>query len=320
MSFSGEVKEELSHMTGHGRHCQIAELAALILFSGQLIQRSPGQWTLAVKTENRDVLRKYFTLLKKTYNINTDVLEQVSGIETHKSQYTAELSDPSTIVEILQGIKWMDTGGMIVGRQDVVSDILIQNAETKRAFIRGAYLAAGSMSDPMKGYHLEFVCITGRQADQLNRVLHDFDIDSKIVLRKKYHVVYVKEGSGIVDLLNIMEAHVSLMNLENLRIEKEIRNTVNRRVNCETANITKTVNAATKQVEDILLIRDRYGFGRLPENLSKAAQVRLDYPDTALKELGEMLDPPVGKSGMNHRLRKLGEIADQIRTGNLKEE
>lgn len=254
MSFSGEVKEELSHMTGHGRHCQIAELAALILFSGQLIQRSPGQWTLVVKTENRDVLRKYFTLLKKTYNINTDVLEQVSGIETHKSQYTAELSDPSTIVEILQGIKWMDTGGMIVGRQDVVSDILIQNAETKRAFIRGAYLAAGSMSDPMKGYHLEFVCITGRQADQLNRVLHDFDIDSKIVLRKKYHVVYVKEGSGIVDLLNIMEAHVSLMNLENLRIEKEIRNTVNRRVNCETANITKTVNAATKQVEDLSLI------------------------------------------------------------------
>lgn len=319
MSFSGEVKEELSRSLAHGRNCQLTELAALIQFSGHLKQTKPGVWVLEFKSENSVVLRKYFTLLKKTYNINTDILEQVSGIDDLKSQYTAELSDPEDLIQILKGIKWMDSNGMIVGRQDVLNDLLIQNAETKRAYIRGAYLASGSMSDPVKGYHLEFVCVTGDQADQLNRVLHDFDIDSKIVLRKKYHVVYVKEGSGIVDLMNIMEAHVSLMNLENLRIEKEIRNTINRRVNCEAANIAKTVGAATKQVEDILLIRDRYGFGRLPDNLREAAEARLEYPDTPLKELGEMLDPPVGKSGMNHRLRKLGEIADQIRNG-MKEE
>ena len=126
-------------------------------------------------------------------------------------------------------------------------------------------------------------------------------------------MVYLKEGAGIVDLLNVMEAHISLMNLENLRIVKEMRNSINRRVNCETANISKTVTAAAKQIEDIELIRDRYGFENLPDNLRQMAEIRLEYPDAALKELGEHLEPPVGKSGVNHRLRRLSEIADRIR-------
>ena len=126
-------------------------------------------------------------------------------------------------------------------------------------------------------------------------------------------MLYVKEGSGIVDLLNIMEAPISLMNLENLRIVKEMRNSINRRVNCEVANITKTVNAATKQIEDITYIRDFYGFNRLQENLREMAEVRLEHPDATLLELGKYLDPPVGKSGVNHRLRKLSELADKLR-------
>ena len=171
----------------------------------------------------------------------------------------------------------------------------------------------GSMSDPQKSYHLEFVCDEKAQAVQLQKILQEFQIEAKIVKRKKYDVVYLKEGSCIVDLLNVMGAHVSLMNLENLRIVKEMRNSVNRRVNCETANISKTVTAASRQIEDILLIRDKYGFENLPDNLRQMAQVRLEYPDAALKELGEYLEPSVGKSGVNHRLRRLSEIADKIR-------
>ena len=144
-------------------------------------------------------------------------------------------------------------------------------------------------------------------------MIQGFDIDAKIVLRKKYYVVYLKEGSGIVDLLNVCEAHVSLMKLENLRILKEMRNSINRRVNCEAANITKTVNAAARQIEDIEYIRDHYGFQNLPDNLRQMAEVRLENPDAPLKELGEYLEPPVGKSGVNHRLRKLSEIAERIR-------
>lgn len=169
------------------------------------------------------------------------------------------------------------------------------------------------MSDPQKGYHLEFVCNYEAQAKQLQKIIGQFDIEAKIVLRKKYFVVYLKEGAGIVELLNVMEAHVSLMNLENLRILKEMRNSINRRVNCEAANINKTVQASTRQVEDILYLKEHYGFLKLPDNLREMAEVRLEYPDAPLKELGEYLNPPVGKSGVNHRLRKLSELAERLR-------
>ena len=171
----------------------------------------------------------------------------------------------------------------------------------------------GSISDPRKGYHLEFVCTRPDKAEQLRSVIQGFGMEAKIVTRKKYYVVYLKEGSAIVDLLNVCGAPISLMNLENLRILKEMRNSVNRRVNCETANITKTVNAATRQIEDIKYLRDYYGFRNLPENLRQMAEVRLENPDAPLKELGEYLNPPVGKSGVNHRLRKLSELADNMR-------
>ena len=192
--------------------------------------------------------------------------------------------------------------------------MLVQQTCCKRAFIRGAFMAAGSISDPNKSYHFEIVCHTLEQAQQLKELMEFFEAEPKIVERKERMVVYLKEGSQIVDLLNVMEAYVSLMNLENVRILKEMRNSVNRRVNCETANITKTVTAATRQIEDIIYIRDHYGLENLPEPLSQMAEVRLENPDAPLKELGEYLDPPVGKSGVNHRLRKLSELADRIRT------
>ena len=173
-------------------------------------------------------------------------------------------------------------------------------------------MAAGSISDPNKSYHFEIVCHTLEQAQQLKELMEFFETEPKIVERKERMVVYLKEGSQIVDLLNVMEAYVSLMNLENVRILKEMRNSVNRKVNCETANINKTVNAAVKQMEDIKRIRDIIGFDNIPEPLAEIAQARLDYPEATLKELGTYLDPPVGKSGVNHRLRKLAAIAENL--------
>ncbi len=148
---------------------------------------------------------------------------------------------------------------------------------------------------------------------ELQHLLAQFEIDAKIIQRKKYHVLYLKEGMLIVDLLNVMEAHVALMELENLRILKEMRNNVNRIVNCETANLNKTVSAAVRQIHDIEYIQDAVGLDTLPESLEAIAMARLDNQDASLKELGEMLNPPIGKSGVNHRLRKLCEIADGIR-------
>ena len=190
--------------------------------------------------------------------------------------------------------------------------LLIQQPCCKRAFLRGAFLASGSMSDPRRAYHFEIVLRTEPLAMQLLDAMGSFDVDAKVVERKGNHVAYVKEATHIVDLLNIMEAHSALMNLENIRIVKEMRNSVNRRVNCETANISKTVGAAVRQMEDILYIRDKKGLESLPDNLREIALLRLEYPDASLKELGTYLSPPVGKSGVNHRLRRISEIAAEM--------
>ncbi len=288
MSFSAEVKEELAKHISPARHCQMAELSAMLHYAGQYGLMEDGTLTIGFQSENEAVLRKGFTLLKKAYNIDT-----VIGVKGQKK---------ANLLAIM---------GDLSGPADTS---LLKQACCRRAFIRGAFLSCGSISDPTKGYHLEFVCNNRTQAEQLQEIIGQFDIEAKIVCRKKYFVVYVKEGAGIVELLNIMEAHVALMNLENLRILKEMRNSINRRVNCEAANIQKTVQASTRQVEDIIYLRDYYGFSRLPDNLREMAEVRLAYPEAALKELGEYLSPPVGKSGVNHRLRKLSELAEKLRS------
>ncbi len=289
MSFSTEVKNELEKALPNSRHCQLAELAAIIHFGCSIQTDEEGKRSVVLQSENESVSRKYFTLLKKTFIIGTDV------------------------EKVLQSVKVFDGDKQIRVLQDGVSPLLLKNSCCKRAFLRGAFLCTGSMSDPQKSYHLEFVCDHEKQAQQIREVISSFELDAKIVKRKKYYVVYLKEGAGIVDLLNVMGAHLSLMNLENLRIEKEMRNSINRQVNCEAANITKTVNAASKQIEDILLLKQHYGLSNLPENLQEMAMVRLSHPESSLQELGGYLNPPVGKSGVNHRLRKLSEMADKIR-------
>ena len=289
MSFSGEVKEELAKHISPARHCQIAELAAILHFCGQYGRDENGFYTIGLQTENEAVVKKCFTILKKTFNIE-------SGLALDRQKMDGILKKIGNL-------------------EEPVSRILLKNSCCQRAFLRGAYLSVGSMSDPSKSYHLEFDCTDKAKAGQLQEIIRNFDIESKIILRKKYHVVYLKEGSGIVDLLNVCEAPVSLMNLENLRILKEMRNSVNRRVNCETANIAKTVNAAARQVEDIEYIKSHYGFQNLPAALREMAEIRLEYPDIPLKELGEYFSPPIGKSGVNHRLRKLGELAERLRSG-----
>lgn len=293
MSFSHEVKEELIKHMGTARHCQLAELAAILHFCGQYGCDSEGHFTIGFQVENATVVKKCFTLLKKTYSIDTDV-----AIDEEKMQelYTrfGDVNEP-------------------------VDEVLLKSACCRRAYIRGAFLAVGSISAPEKGYHLEFVTANEKKAKQLQEMIQSFGIEAKTILRKKYHVVYMKESEAIVDLLNIMEAHVALMKLENLRILKELRNTVNRRVNCETANINKTLDSSRKQQEDIRLLKEKYGLENLPKGLQQIARIRLEEPEASLKELGEMLEPPIGKSGVNHRLRKLSEIADKLRRGKEEE-
>ncbi len=311
MSFSKDVKEELSLQHGEARHCSLAELAAILSFGGTIITTGRG-YCLKLQTESLVVARKYFTLIRKTFNISIDVSVRCNSHGKENRNFTLILSDPDTVVRILQAAK-LPYENLSDGEIGRASQLIVQNACCKRAFIRGAFLTSGSMSNPKKSYHLEIVVNDSEKAEQLKCMIQSFSIDAKIVTRKKSHVVYIKEGSQIVDLLNVMEAHVALMDLENVRILKEMRNQVNRQVNCEAANINKTVVAASKQIDDIIFIRDNVGFGDLAEGLEDIAELRIQYPDASLKELGAMLTPPIGKSGVNHRLRKLSMIAECIR-------
>lgn len=295
MSFSGKVKEELSGIYPRARHCQLAELAALTGMNGLWEEEKGGSLRLILHAENIAVIRKCFTLLEKTFNIKNEIALQISVRRNL-------LKDSSSYVLRAEG------DALAAIRQAEVQAVCC-----KRAFMRGAFLAAGSMSDPGKSYHFEIVCDQMEKAQYLQRIMNSFELDARIVSRKKHFVIYLKEGERIVDALNIMEAHVALMELENVRILKDMRNAVNRKVNCETANIHKTVSAAVKQLEDIAYIRDTVGFEQLPLGLKDVALTRLAYPEATLKELGDLLETPVGKSGVNHRLRKLSEMADKLR-------
>ncbi len=312
MSFSSKVKEELYRHTGTARHCQIAELAAILHFCGSL-HVSKSEIFLKIRAENALIVRKCFTLLEKAFNMSTEAKVLQKG---ENGVYQLLIDDQELVRKVLQSTRYLDAGGEPQADflRSPANRLVLRSTCCQRAFLRGAFLCAGSMSDPEKGYHLEIVCGHDPQAMQVQELLAGFGIEAHIVTRKKYRVVYVKEGSGIADFLNLTEAHRALLDFENSRVFRDVRNTVNRRVNCETANIAKTVNAAAKQVEDILFLKEKYGLEKLPANLRQMAQVRLENPDASLKELGACLDPPVGKSGVNHRLRKLCELADNIRS------
>ena len=312
MSFSGNVKEELSKQWNTARHCQIAELAALISMCGSIVINSYGHYSVKIHSENLAVARKCFTLITKTFNIEADISIR-RNIAKESVSYAVVVKRHEDALRILQAAKLIEEFQSEFEEVHIVNPLVVQQTCCRRSFIRGAFLAAGSMSDPNKSYHFEIVCASEKMARQIRELICGFSMDAKIVQRKKSYIVYLKEGSQIVDILNIMEAHISLMELENVRILKEMRNTVNRKVNCETANINKTVSAAVKQVEDITYLRDTIGFEKMSEGLEEVALARLSHPDATLKELGELLSPPVGKSGVNHRLRKLSEMAEKAR-------
>lgn len=294
MSFSGDVKEELIKSIPHDRHCRISELTAILALAGK---REEGRIFVYPSSETAAALRKCFTLLSKTFNINTDILGE--GIEN------------KAFIEFSREIPGMDEVLKAVAEEAPI--YLLTNDCCKRAYLRGAFISAGFINDPNKAYHLEFVASDEATAEMIIELLYDFDIEARIVSRKKYYVVYVKDADTVQDVLNVLDAHKALMELVNARIMKDVRNDLNRRNNCDVSNIAKAVSAGAKQIEDIELVRDSWGLDELPEQLREIALLRLNNPGSSLTELGEMLDPPVGKSGVNHRLRKISEFAQRIR-------
>ena len=293
MSFSSIVKEELSKKISGARHCQIAELAAIYSFCGSFVQKNKENSYIFFNFENVLVANKCFTLMKKAFTIYSGC-DFVNQIAYDEKSLTISVNDKELCEKI----------------QDALESFSVtERTCCRRAFLRGAYLCGGSTTDPGKSYHLEIVCKNKKSADKIIELFETFDVDAKLVERGRYYIVYIKDSNKIVLALNVFEAPVALMEYENTIIMKEMRNSINRQNNCDVANLNKTVSAAQSVISDIKQLMGTAEYENLPDNIKEVAMLRVEYPDASLKELGEMLTPPLGKSGVNHRLRKLSEMA-----------
>ncbi|MTI47310.1 DNA-binding protein WhiA [Sporosalibacterium faouarense] len=315
MSFSSKTKNDLSRIDVQNRCCLIAELAALIRMSGTIQIGGLERINIKFTTENAAIARRIFTLLKKIYNVHTEVMVRRNRQLKKNNNYLIIVNHRYNTRRILEdtGVLAKDNNNLYKISYKIPKSILKDRC-CKRAYIRGAFLGGGSISDPEKTYHLEFVTHSEEHGIGLSKLINSFGLNSKLIQRKEESfVIYLKEGEQIVDLLNIIGAHSALLKLEDIRILKEVRNNINRIVNCETANLSKTINAAIRQTNNIEYIDQLKGLDYLPENLVEIARLRLEHREASLKELGQMLNPPVGKSGVNHRLRKIEKIAERLK-------
>ena len=313
MSLSAETKNELARVISNDDYCNMTELAAIVRLAGSIQITGYRKLNIKITTELNSIARKVFKLLKQNFGINTTISVNKNQMLKRNNSYvlivTSEMGSENLLRTL--GILAPEDGFFTVNK---VPENLLKNEECVRAFIRGAFLGGGSISDPGKNYHMEFVTNNEDFAESLKDLINKLGFNCKVVSRKNNYVVYLKESEQISDLLSIIGAHNALLSLQNTKIVKAMRNNVNRIVNCETANLSKTVNASVRQIENIKLIQDTIGISSLPENLQEIARIRLECEDMTLKELGEMLEPPIGKSGVNHRLRKIEEIANEIRS------
>lgn len=309
MSFSSKTKNELARRTSDSKCCQMAELSALVRVSGTIQLRGLGKTDLLITTENAAIGRMIFVLFKRSMKIHTDLDVVKNNVLRKNNSYQIRILDATEILKKLEIMVEQD-GSFVINNG--LPKTLIENECCKRAYIRGVFLGGGSLSDPEKSYHLELITHREDYAEELKNLINTYDLHARVIGRKKNFIVYLKEGDQIVDLLNIIGAHSALMAFENVRIVKSMRNNINRLVNCETANLNKMVDAAVKQKQYIEIIDKYAGLDSLPDPLHEIAIIRLNNTDASLKELGQMLNPPIGKSGVNHRLRKIEKIALDI--------
>lgn len=314
MSYSSSVKNQLSRIECK-TCCSKAELAAIIGTAGVFIVNDG--LTVKLLTENAAMARRFFSGIKSAFQYYPKItIRKNSKLKKHMN-YVITMTSASGADDILRslGIDLItvpdsDYAAAVSGNK---MEGLLKEECCKRSFLRGAFLAGGSVSNPEKTYHLE---ITGRHRNiiqKIGNVMAGYGLNGKVIRRKGNYVAYLKEGENIVDFLNIIGAHKALLELENIRILKQMRNSVNRIVNCETANIDKTVDASVRQIDNIKLLEKKVGLNNIPKSLAEVAVLRKKHPDATLRELGLKMSPPLGKSGVNHRLIKLEELAEQLK-------
>ncbi len=310
MSFSSAVKNEICRKIDLEENCINSELSA-ILRATKDIELKDNIFFLKINTENSAVARRIYSIVKKKDTAYVDVkIEKNRRLKKHHS-YIVEISNLSD--KIMSKTKFLKSNSITYRSINKrIPMELLKSRDCKKAYLRGFFLCNGSVTNPEKSYHLEFVSYNQQHAKDLCELLSCFDLKGKYIKRNNYYITYLKESEQIVDLLNIFGAYNSLLDVENIRIIKDMRNNINRVVNCETANLSKTVNTAVRQIRAIRKIEENMGVDNLPENLKSLAKLRLKNREASLKELGDLLDPPIGKSGVNYRLKKIEKIAENL--------
>lgn len=309
MSFSAQTKDELARLIDKKKCCKEAELAALLKMDGS-IQISGRRIYINIVNENAAVARKIFSLIRELFDVHSEVLVQRKCKLKKNNVYLVRVPPQPMTGEILNRLGLMDEEGRLLKK---IKKEFFMSQCCRRAYLRGVFLGGGSVNNPEGTYHLEIITNNEDHARDIKRLMKRFGLDAKINTRKKWFVVYLKESEQIITCLSIMGAHSALLDFENKRIMKDMRNQVNRLVNCETANLNKTVDAAVRQLESIRLIKDTLGLDRLSPPLRQLAEARINNPEASFKELGEMLDPRVSKSGVSHRMRRIEELAGKIK-------
>lgn len=305
--FCGRSKKELTGLAVQKNLAQ-AELAALIRMNGSL-SLSNHQFVLNVQTENAAIARRIFTLLKEHYNVRSELLVRRKMKLKKNNVYIVRLKQETQ--NILLDLDIMD--GMMF--QAHISNEIKQSDEKTRAYLRGAFLASGSVNNPETSrYHLEIYSIYEEHNQDICDLLNQFDLNARTLERRNGYITYLKGAEKIADFLTLIGATNSMLKFEDVRIVRDMRNSVNRLVNCETANMNKTIDAASKQIENIHFIESTVGLQSLPEKLQEIAELRIQNPEISLKELGEMIPSgAISKSGINHRIRKINDFADNLR-------
>ncbi|MFD1848988.1 DNA-binding protein WhiA [Oceanobacillus bengalensis] len=312
MSFASEIKKELTTFEADDC-CLQAELAALIRMNG-VISLSRQQYTLDVQTENAAIARRIYTLIKTMYDHPVELLVRKKMKLKKNNVYIVRLKEK--VRDFLDGLKIMKDSYTIIPN---ISEKYLHKSCCRRAYLRGAFLAGGSVNNPeTSSYHLEIFNDHEEHNEALCKLLNSYGLKSRTLERKNGYIVYIKEAEKITELLNIIGAHNALFKFEDVRIVRDMRNSVNRLVNCETANLNKTIGAAFRQIENIKLIEKTVGLDQLPEKLQEIAKLRVQHQDVSLKELGELvMSGKISKSGVNHRLKKIDEFAEKIKQGDV---
>ena len=300
MSFSNDVKNELSRLETNEVCCDKAEVLGVLRMSGAIVIRGMNIG-IHFSTENAALARRVLQILKNNYQVQTEVVITRSRRLKKNNRYQVRVLPAPQVSIAMNELQ-------LLSMESDLKNPLLNKQCCKRAFLRGAFLGGGSISRPSSAYHLEMVTGNEDFARSIIKVMHTFSMKAKLTDRKNDYIVYLKDGESITNFLRVIGAHNSMMELENVRVLKEMRNTVNRSVNCETANLGKVVKAAVRQVNCIKFIDEHMGLSELPQALQDTARLRLEYPDASLNELVEY-SGGIGKSGINHRLKKLQEMA-----------